>query len=211
MYNYVIDLWFERVVKKLCRGEAYMVRYADDNVWAFQYEDDARRFLSLLKERLNKFSLEIAEDKTRILEFGRYAYAERTRRGLCKPETFNFLGFTFCCGKAKFSDKFCVMMRTDRKRIPEKIGKLKKWLLDNRCLPVYEIMKRVNQSLIGHFNYYGVQTNIQQLKNFRCRVEELIFKVLNKRSQRRSYNWNEFNDKILGRFPLPKPKVYKHV
>jgi group II intron reverse transcriptase/maturase len=209
--HYVLDLWFERVVKKICAGEAYMIRYADDNVWAFQHESDAKRFLELLKERLNKFGLEIAEDKTRMLEFGRYASEARAKRGLGRPETFSFLGFTFCCGKAKFSNKFNLIMLTDSKRIPEKLRKLKMWLMGNRHLPVEEIMKRVNKSLIGHFNYYGVKTNIPQLATFKCRVVETIFKVLNRRSQRKSYTWNEFNDKILGNFHLAKPKIYVHV
>ena len=209
--HYVLDLWFAKSVKKSCAGEAYAVRYADDNVWAFQYERDAKRFMELLKERLSKFGLEIAEDKTKMLEFGRYAEQERAKCGLGRPETFNFLGFTFCCGKAKFSDKFCLKLRTDRKRIPEKLRKLKMWLMDNRHLQVDEIMERVNKSLIGHFNYYGVSTNVRQLEIFKRRVEEIIFKVLNRRSQKRSYNWNEFYDKILGNFSLAKPKVYVQV
>jgi group II intron reverse transcriptase/maturase len=209
--HYVLDLWFEKVVRKQCRGEAYMVRYADDNVWAFQYERDAKRFLEMLKERLKQFGLEIAEDKTGMLEFGRHAEQNRAERGLSRPETFNFLGFKFYCGKTKFSDKFCLKLRTDSKRIPEKLRKLKMWLMENRNLPVNEIMKRVNKSLLGHFNYYGVPTNVRQLKIFKCRVEGIIFKVLNKRSQRKSYTWKEFNDKILGKFPLAQPRVYAYV
>jgi hypothetical protein len=167
--------------------------------------------MELLRKRLNNFGLEIAEDKTKMLEFGRYAEQERARRGLGRPETFNFLGFTFYCGKAKFGNKFCLKLRTDRKRIPEKLRKLKMWLMDNRSLLVDEIMERVNKSLIGHFNYYGVQTNTEQLTIFKFRVIEIIFKVLNKRSQRRSYTWNEFNSKILGRFHLATPKTYAFV
>jgi group II intron reverse transcriptase/maturase len=209
--HYVLDLWFEKVVKKQCRGEAYMIRYADDNVWAFQYESDAKRFLELLKERLNKFNLEIAEDKTRMLEFGRYAKQERAKRGLERPETFNFLGFTFCCGKAKFSDKYNLILKTDRKRVPEKLRKLKVWLLENRSLPIDKIMRRVNKSLLGYFNYYGVATNIKQLDAFKRRVEELIFRSLNKRSQRKSYDWESFRNKVLMKFPLARPRIYAHV
>jgi group II intron reverse transcriptase/maturase len=209
--HYVLDLWFEKIVKKLCKGEAHMVRYADDNVWTFQYESDAKRFMNLLRERLKKFGLEPAEEKSRMLEFGRYAGERRATCGLGRPETFNFLGFTFYCGKAKFSDKFCVRMRTDRKRIPEKLRKLRMWLMENRSLPVDEIMKRVNKSLLGHFNYYGIPTNVRQLEIFKNRVEGLLFKMLNRRSQRKSYTWNEFNSKILGKFPLAKPRIYAHV
>jgi group II intron reverse transcriptase/maturase len=207
----VLDLWFEKVVKKQCRGEAYIVRYADDFVCLFQYENEARGFLQSLKERLKKFGLEVAEEKTRCLEFGRFAKGNRAKRGLGKPETFSFLGFTFCCGKAKFSDKFCLLMRTDRKKFNEKLKRLKVWLKDNRSLPVEDIMKRVSKSLGGHFNYYGVPTNVRRISAFRYKVEQIIFKTLNRRSQRRSYTWNEFYDNVLGRFPLPKPKVYTYV
>lgn len=209
--HYVLDLWFEKIVKNRCDGEAFIVRYADDFVCAFQYESDATRFLSLLKERLNKFSLEITEDKTRMLEFGKYASERRCKMGLGRPETFNFLGFTFYCGRAKFSDKFCLKMKTDRKRIPEKLKKLKKWLVDNRGLSVDKIMKRVNQSLLGHFNYYGVPTNVRQLMVFKNKVEDLLFKVLNKRSQRKSYTWIEFKNKVLERFTLARPKIYVYI
>jgi group II intron reverse transcriptase/maturase len=209
--HYVLDLWFEKVVKKLCVGEAYAVRYADDNVWAFRYESDAKRFMQLLKERLNKFGLEIAEDKTRMLEFGRYAERKRAKRGLGRPETFTFLGFTFYCGKSKCGNKFCLKLRTDRKRIPEKLRKMKIWLMNNQNLPVEEIMKRVNKSLLGHFNYYGVLTNTEQLTLFKFRVVKTIFKALNRRSQKKSYTWKEFNDKILGRFYLAMPRTYVFV
>jgi group II intron reverse transcriptase/maturase len=209
--HHVLDLWFEKGVKKLCAGEAYMIRYADDNVWAFQNENDAKQFLELLKERLSKFGLEIAEDKTRMLEFGRYASERRAKRGLGRPETFNFLGFTFCCGKAKFSDKFSLRLRTDSKRIPEKLRKLKTWLLDNLSLSVDEIMERVNKSLIGHFNYYGVPTNVKQLRIFKKSVIRIIFKALNRRSQKKSYTWRMFNDKILGQFSLARPKIYTYL
>jgi len=209
--HYVLDLWFERIVKRQSSGEAYMVRYADDSVWVFQYENDAKRFLEQLKERLRKFGLEIAEDKTRMLEFGRYAQERRAKRELGRPETFNFLGFTFACGKAKFNDKFCLKIQTDRKRMPEKLKKLKCWLLDNRSLPAREIVKRVNQSLLGHFNYYGIPTNTRQLNAFKRKVEEILFRVLNQRSQRKSYTWDEFKSKILGKFPWAKPGIYAYI
>jgi hypothetical protein len=209
--HYVLDLWFEKVVKKFCVGEAHIVRYADDFVCAFQYESDAKRFLELLKERMKKFGLEAAEDKTGMLEFGKFASERRAKRGLGKPETFNFLGFTLCCGKAKISGKFCIRLRTDSKRMPEKLKKLTIWLRDNMTAPVDELIKRVNKSLIGHYNYYGVSTNIRQLRTFKSRVEEIVFKTLNRRSQRRSYTWNEFHNKILGKFPLAKPRISVYV
>jgi len=205
--HYVLDLWFENAVKKQCKGEAYMVRYADDFVCLFQYENDAKRFMEMLKDRLSKFNLEIAEEKTRMLEFGRFARANRAERGLGKPETFSFLGLTFCCGKAKFSDAFCLLMRTDRKKFSEKLKKLRIWLKDNRTLPIDELIERVNKSLIGHYNYYGVPTNLKRLDEFRRRIVEIMFKVLNKRSQRTSFTWDEFNKIVLGRYTLRRPRI----
>lgn len=205
--HYVLDLWFEKVVKRQLDGESHMVRYADDFVCLFQFEEEARMFLEMLKERLQKFNLEVSEEKTRILEFGRYARERRAKRGLRKPKTFNFLGFTFCCGKAKFSNRFCLKIRTDRKKFSEKLNNLKLWLKRNRTLPIDVIIKRVNLSLVGHYNYYGVQTNLKRLEEFKYQVERIIFKVLNRRSQRKSFDWDKFSRIILKRYPLIKPKI----
>jgi group II intron reverse transcriptase/maturase len=209
--HYVLDLWFEKVVKKQVNGEAYMVRYADDFVCLFQFENEAYWFLRILKERLKKFQLEISEEKTRVLEFGKYAKERRAKRGLGKPETFNFLGFTFCCGKAKFSDEFCLWIRTDRKKFSDKLKKLRIWLKVNRTLPIEELMYAINKSLIGYYNYYGVPTNLKRLDDFRKRIEEIIFEVLNKRSQKRSFTWDEFNRRVLARYPLIRPRIYNYV
>jgi hypothetical protein len=252
--HYVLDTWFEETVKKSCKGEAYMIRYADDSVWAFQYKKDAVRFLKALIKRLAKHSLEVAESKTRLLDFGRFAKQDRAERGLRKPETFSFLGFTFCCGKVKPSkkgdalaepgsdmepenpktlkkpktsrmrkkhkrwkkqtgqgEKYNLLTITDSKRIPGKLRKLREWLESHRHDPVSEIMKGVNRTLLGHFNYYGVETNVKQLKTFRWQVEKILFKVLNRRSQRRSYDWEKFRKRILERFPLPEAKVYTSI
>jgi group II intron reverse transcriptase/maturase len=209
--HYVLDLWFEKVVKKQGYGEAYLVRYADDFVCLFQFEKEAYGFLKTLKARLSKFCLEVVEDKTRVLEFGKYAKERRAKRGLGKPETFNFLGFTLCCAKAKFSDAFCLWMRTDRKKFNEKLKKLRIWLKDNRHLPTDELMYRVNQSLIGLYNYYGVSTNLTRLDEFRHQVAKIVFEVLNKRSQKRSFTWDEFNRIVLDRYPLVRPRIYVNV
>jgi hypothetical protein len=209
--HYVLDLWFEKVVKKQCNGEAYMVRYADDFVCLFQYEYEAIWFLKTLEMRLSKFCLKVSEEKTRVLEFGKYAKERRAKRGQGKPETFSFLGFTFCCGKAKFSDEFCLWMRTDRKKFSEKLKKLRMWLKDNRTIRIDMLMKRVNKSLIGHYNYYGVPTNIKRLREFKYEVVVAIFRILNHRSQRGSFTWDEFNKRVLDRYPLAEPRIYAHV
>lgn len=209
--HYVLDLWFEKVVKKQLNGEGYIVRYADDFVCLFQFENEACWFLGLLKRRLKKFGLEVSEEKTRVLEFGKYAKERRAKRGLGKPETFNFLGFTFCCGKAKFNDEFCVWMRTDRKKFNEKLKKLRIWLKENRTLPIDKLMYKVNQSLRGHYNYYGVPTNLKRLDEFRKQMEKIIYEVLNKRSQRRSFDWDKFNRIVLKRYPLIRPRICVYV
>jgi len=209
--HYVLDLWFEKVVKNQVEGEAYLVRYADDFVCLFQFENEAKCFLNNLKVRLSNFGLETAEEKTKVLEFGRYAKERRARKGLGKPETFNFLGFTFCCGKAKFSDAFCLWMQTDRKKFNEKLKKLRIWLKDNRTTPMDELMDRVNKSLIGHYNYYGIPTNVRRLREFKHKVEAIIFQVLNKRSQRKSLTWDEFNKRVLERYPLARPRIYAYI
>ncbi len=209
--HYVIDLWFEKIVKRRSRGEAYIIRYADDFVCVFQYEDDAILFKKELTDRLRIFGLDVAPDKTRLLEFGRYAIERRKVRGEGKPETFNFLGLTFCCGKEKFGNRFNVILRTDRKRFSEKLRKLKVWLYDNRTLSIKDIIARINKSLIGHYNYYGVSTNIYSLNLFKFNIGKAIFKMLNRRGQRRSYNWRTFNSKVLQRFPLVTPRIHVQV
>lgn len=125
--HYVLDLWFEKVVKRHCRREAYLVRYADDFITMFQHEEDARKFYNVLPKRLGKFGLAIAEEKTRILEFGRFAIENRKKRGLRKPETFDFLGFTFHCDRSYKTGRFSIGMKTSRKRTKEKLKKLRKW------------------------------------------------------------------------------------
>ena len=205
--HYVLDLWFERAVKKYCRGEAYLIRYADDFVCCFQYKGEAERFYAALIKRMAKFNLELAPEKTRILEFGRFAAESRKARGDGKPETFSFLGFTFYCttdGRKKF---FRVKVKTDRKKLISKLKKLNLWLKENRHLPLKDIIERINQSLRGHYQYYGVTDNAKSLERFEYLVRSLLFKWLNRRSQRRSYNWDIFNARIMVIFPLLKPKI----
>lgn len=146
--HYVLDLWFEKKIRKLCKGQAYIVRYADDFVCCFQYKSDAEQFYHLLKERLGKFNLEIAEDKTKIIPFGRFAEQETKRKGNGKPPTFDFLGFTHYCGKSQ-SGKFRVKRKTNRKKIKAKLQQTKEWLKANRNKNIEFIMDRFRRSLLG--------------------------------------------------------------
>ena len=203
--HYVLDLWFEKAVKKQCRGQAYLIRYADDFVCCFQHRDDAEWFYAALGERMAKFGLELAGEKTRILEFGRFAAENRKMRGERKPETFSFLGFTFFCSLDGRKQFFRVKVKTDRKKVISKLKMLNVWLKEHRHLPVKEIIKRINQGLRGHYQYYGVTDNARNLERFRYMVRNLLFKWLNRRSQRRSYSWEQFKARIMAVFPLLPP------
>jgi group II intron reverse transcriptase/maturase len=205
--HYVLDLWFEKVVKKQCRGEAYLVRYADDFVCCFQYRNEAEQFYTALNQRMEKFGLELAQEKTRILEFGRFAAENRKKRGDGKPETFSFLGFTFYCSTDGRKEFFRVKVKTDRKKLISKLRKLNIWLKENRHLMLKDIAERINQSLRGHYQYYGVTDNTISLERFLNLIKGLMFKWLNRRSQKRSYTWEIFNTKIMGIFPLLKPNI----
>lgn len=205
--HYVLDLWFEKIVKKELRGCTDMVRFADDFVCCFQYEHEAERFYKGLKQRLDKFRLEMAEEKSKIIMFGRFAERDRRLAGSGKPETFDFLGFTHYCGKSQ-NGKFRVKRKTSKKKLRQKIGAFKEWIksVRNKCT-IHEIFKIVRSKLIGHYRYYGITDNSPMINVFRRRVVALLFKWLNRRSQRRSFNFDQF-EKFLKKNPLPTPRIY---
>ena len=203
--HYVLDLWFEKRVKPGCKGEAYLVRFADDFVCAFQYKADATRFYEALPVRFAKFGLKLAEEKTRIIEFGRFAEENRKKRGEGKPQTFDFLGFTFYCGKSS-QGKFLVHVKSARKKVASKLKKLSAWLKAHRDMKVSLMIDKLRMSLNGYYNYYSVAGNIYSMRVFRFRVVQLLFKWLNRRSQKHSYGWAQFND-MLKSCPLPFPKT----
>jgi group II intron reverse transcriptase/maturase len=162
--HYVIDNWFEKVVKVKLSGKVSMVRYADDNVFCFQYENDARQFYKALKQRLAKFGLEIAEDKTKIIKFGRFAGEE--------AEKFDFLGFTFITGKTR-AGKFTVIKVTSQKKLKVKRQKVKRWLKENMHTPVDVMISGLNRKLKGHYNYYGLSHNSHRMNEFYYYVTQL--------------------------------------
>ncbi len=208
--HYVLDVWFEAAVQKeRYRGEAYLTRYADDFVACFQHKEDEEKFYEALGERMEKFGLALAPEKTGILEFGRYAEENRNNRGQGKPETFNFLGFTFYGGKDRSYGSYRVKVKSDRKKSKAKLKKMKIWLEENRNkLDVTGLIARINRSLQGYYNYYAVSGNLRQVSAFRHHAEGLLKKNLNQRSQRKSYNWTEFSE-LLKRLPIVRPKL-KH-
>jgi len=207
--HYVLDNWFVWEVQKgRFRGEAYLTRYADDFVACFQYKDDAERFYNQLGERLGKFGLSLADEKTRILEFGRYAADNRKGRQAGKPETFCFLGFSFYCAKSR-KGYFCVKVKSDRKKMCSKLKKVKAWLKENRHrLKPHELIMKLNRSLTGYYGYYAVSDNLPSVWKFRFEIIKLLFKWVNRRSQRKSFTWDEFNA-FITRVPIARPRL-KH-
>ena len=203
--HYVLDLWFEKKVRRQCKGHAYIVRYADDFVCCFQVKREAEEFYNALKERLRKFNLEIAEDKTKIIPFGKYAEREVKKNGNRKPSTFDFLGFTHYCSKSK-DGEFRVKRKTSKKKVRAKLKQSKEWLKVNRHRDIEAIMDRFSRSLNGYYNYYCITDNIPNVKAFKKGIESLLFKWLNRRSQRKSFNWEKFK-LFLNKHPLPQPKV----
>lgn len=196
--HYVLDLWFEKRVKKQCRGQARIVRYADDYVCCFQYETDAKEFYKALKERLAKFNLEVEESKTKIIPFGRFAAKGN--------ETFDFLGFTHYASKSK-NGKFRVKRKTGKKKFRAKLREFKTWIKSVRNLIcINEIIESTKAKLRGHFQYYGITDNSGMLKEFKYHVEALLFKWLNRRSQKKSFNHDKFNQ-YLKMNPLPMPRI----
>ncbi len=207
--HYVLDLWFEQIVKKSCKGSAHMIRYADDFICCFQYRQEAYRFFETLEKRLAKFGLKLSVEKTRVIEFGMFAAQNRKAKGEGKPETFDFLGFTHYCGLSR-NGKSRVKRRTSKKKLDGASARIKEWLKRARCLSVKEIMAGLNLRLAGHFRYYGVTDNSPGISSFLHIVTGLLFKWLNRRSQRNSYTWESFK-KLLTVYPLQKAMVYVSV
>jgi len=207
--HYVLDLWFEKAVRKGCQGDAYMVRYADDFVCCFQYEEEAKVFYQALVTRLKRFNLEIAEDKTKIIPFGQYAEDQCKREGNNKPPTFDFLGFTHYCSKS-MKGRFRVKRKTSKKKYRASLLKCKEWISQNRNMPASELMEKLRTKLLGYYRYYGVTDNIIMVRNFMKEVRSMLFKWLNRRSQRKSFDWPKYV-LFLKRFPLPRPKIYVNV
>lgn len=200
--HYMLVLWFYKEVRPKMKGQSFLVAYADDFVCCFQNKWEAEKFYGMLKERLNAFGLELEENKSRMIEFGRFA-EENTKGG--KPDTFDFLGFTHYCGKSQ-KGRFRVKRKTSKKKFREKIQNFKDWIKRNRNIPLKELMPKVKAKLIGHYNYYGITDNFPMMNQYFNTVTYLIFKWLNRRSQKRSYNSQGFNE-MLKYYPLPTPSI----
>ena len=204
--HYVLDLWFKVKLKKKITGYAEIIRYADDFIIGAQTKEEAMQILKEVKQRLIKFNLEISSEKTGIIEFGRYAKQNSINRGKSKPDTFDFLGFTHYCSKSR-KGNFLMKVKTSKKRINIKLKEMNVWLKSTRNqAKIKDIWKILRLKLKGHYNYYGVSSNIYEIQNFYYQTVRLTYKWLNRRSQKRSFNWDKFN-KYLNKYPLPKPAL----
>jgi RNA-directed DNA polymerase len=202
--HYAFDLWVNIWRKKWARGEVVVVRYADDTVLGFQYQADADRFLEHLRERLKKFGLELHPEKTRRIEFGRFAEEDRKRRGEDKPETFDFLGFTHISGKDR-NGWFTVRRMTIRKRMRAKLRQLKQELRRRMHDPVSQTGEWLKSVVQGYFNYHAVPGNLDSLGVFRQRSLVIWWHALRRRSQKRPLSWTRML-KLAKRW-LPQPRV----
>ena len=180
MHN-VLTLWYKFVIRSNTVGNSFLAVYADDFIAGFQYKEDAERYYALLKERLKKFNLELEESKSRMIEFGKYAEINSKRK--------------------------YVKLKTNSKKFTQKLKQTKEWLYQNNDLPVKDLITRLNKKLVGHYRYYGVSHNINKLSAFLHYVQRYLFKVLNRRSHKKSYTWDGYID-MLKVYPLAKPKIY---
>jgi len=202
--HYAFDLWAERWRRREATGDMIIVRYADDIIIGFQHEHDARRFWDAMCDRLREFSLSLHPDKTRLIEFGRHAAANRARRDLGKPETFKFLGFVLICGKSR-RGRFLVMRKTRRDRMRATLREIKEELRRRRHQPIPETGKWLAQVVSGYFGYHAVPTNGEAMSAFRYHVTVLWHRQLCRRSQRARVAWARMT-KLVGDF-IPKARV----
>lgn len=205
--HYVLLWWFKEVIAPKLKGYAGIVNYADDFVCCFQYKDEAEKFYEQLKHRMAHFGLSLAEDKCRLIEFGRFAVSNRERRGEGKPETFDFLGFTHICSTNK-GGKFKVRRRTSRKKFVKKCKDMHQKIGKMRTEKTAVIIKWINQVLVGYYHYYGVYGNYERVIEFRWNVLKSLFYWLNRRSQKKSYTKAAFLDMITCGHPVVRPRTF---
>jgi len=207
--HYTLDLWFKVRVKKQSLGYVELIRYADDFVVLVQYREDAEKILAGLGVRLKKVGLDLSVEKTRLIEFGRFA-GERAEKQGRKPDTFDFLGFTHYVDKTR-KGKFKVGRKTRRKKFSVKLKEINKWLKGTRnMVEIKDWWKVLAAKLRGHYEYYGISGNFQSMQAFYFQVCKLTYKWINRRSQKRSMNLQQYFE-YLKKFPLPKPTIRHNI
>ena len=200
--HYALDLWAVRWRRRQATGDMIIVRYADDFIVGFQHESDARRFLDEMRKRLGEFALSLHPEKTRLIEFGRFAAERRKRRGLGKPETFNFLGFTFICGKTRVG-KFQLQRKTRRDRMQAKLREIKEALQQRMHQPIPEQGTWLGRVVSGYFKYHAVPTNFRALAAFRDEIAKRWLRVLSRRSDKAGLNWAQMKQLLDDWLPRP--------
>jgi len=203
--HYVLDEWFETVVKPRLKGEAYEIRFADDFILCFQYREDAEKVLDVLRKRFAKYGLTLHPEKTRLMEFGRKALAKSEEAGGPKPATFDFLGFTHICKRSRRGN-FTIHVRTMRKRLRRSLTKATAWCREHRHDSVDEQHEALNRKLRGHYQYYGRSTNFRSLGEFYEGVRRIWHKWLNRRTRGNTLNWLAYAQ-LLQRHPLLCPRL----
>jgi group II intron reverse transcriptase/maturase len=205
--HYVLDLWFSRRVSRQSRGEAYYFRFADDFLACFQYKDDAESFRKRLEDRLEGFGLSLAEEKTRCIAFGRFAREDAQKRGE-KPKDFTFLGFKHYCGKTK-EGYFKVKRRTSRKKLGQSLRRFTDWARKSRhVLRKGEMLRQARTRVLGHLSYYAITDNLERCSYYEYRAKHILFKWLNRKSQRKAYTWEGFTQALVW-VGWPQPRVRK--
>lgn len=203
--HYVLDEWFEDVVKPRLRGQAYEIRYADDFILCFQYREDAEKVLAVLRKRFEKYGLTLHPEKTRLIEFGREALSNWEAAKGPKPGTFDFLGFTHICRRSRRGN-FTIHVRTMRKRLRRSLKRASAWCQRHRHDSLAEQRRALNAILRGHYQYYGRPTNFRSLWKFYRGVRQAWRKWLNRRTRGRSLPWRVYGE-LLNAYPLQRPYI----
>jgi len=207
--HYVLDLWFEKRIKLKAKGQMQLIRHCDDFVIPCESSRDANGFLEELAERLAKFDLKISQEKTKIIKFGRQVWKTAQRTGN-KVETFDFLGFTHYCTASR-KGWFTIGHKTSMKSLSKGLKAVNEWVRRIRCTcPLKEWWQSLREKIIGHYAYYSVNGNMRWLRKYSYGVRRIVYKWINRRSQKKSMNWNMFN-KYLSRHPLPAPRIIHQV
>lgn len=201
---YMLIVWTEKI-KHNMKGFVSLTNYADDFIICFQHKLDANKYLHLLKERLSQCSMELSEEKTRLIEFGKFANENAKKRGMSKAATFKFLGFTHYCSQSN-DGRFRVKRKTAKDKFNKSVNNYSLWIKENRHKKLPEIMDTTSRKLTGHYNYYGITDNYNSIRNYYFEVKRILLKWLNRRSQKKSYDSEAFND-MLKIFNLPVPKI----
>lgn len=203
--HYILDMWFEKKIKPQGKGYMQLIRYSDDFVVCCESEVDAKLFLESLTRRLMKFGLEVSEDKTKLIKFGKREWQLAIKQGR-KCESFNFLGFTHYGGKSRYG-KLIMVHKTSKENLARKLKGIKDWIKAIRnTVPLKAWWPILKAKLVGHFNYFGISGNYRNLNQFYWQVVKIAFKWINRRSQKKSMNFEEFN-RYMQFNPLPKPRI----